>query len=43
LVSKSENLPVIYQALKQIGAAQVRTLEMAQGQKISRIVAWRFE
>ncbi|WP_373973652.1 23S rRNA (adenine(1618)-N(6))-methyltransferase RlmF [Chitinibacter sp. SCUT-21] len=43
LVSKSDNLPQIYRALKRVGAAEVQTLEMAQGQKVSRIVAWRFD
>jgi 23S rRNA (adenine1618-N6)-methyltransferase len=42
LVSKKEHLPSIYQALKRIKAIEVRTIDMAQGQKISRIVAWRF-
>jgi 23S rRNA (adenine1618-N6)-methyltransferase len=43
LVSKSSNLPGIYQALEKVGATAVRTIEMAQGQKISRIVAWSFQ
>lgn len=42
LVSKQDNLPVIYAALERIGARNVRTLDMAQGQKISRVVAWSF-
>jgi 23S rRNA (adenine1618-N6)-methyltransferase len=42
LVSKKEHLPCIYQALKRVRAIEVRTIDMAQGQKISRIVAWRF-
>lgn len=42
LVSKQDNLPLVYLALEQIGARQVKTLDMAQGQKISRIVAWSF-
>ncbi|WP_410499582.1 23S rRNA (adenine(1618)-N(6))-methyltransferase RlmF [Chitinibacter sp. S2-10] len=42
LVSKSENLPAIYRALKTLAACEVQTLTMAQGQKVSRIVAWRF-
>jgi 23S rRNA (adenine1618-N6)-methyltransferase len=42
LVSKKEHLPSIYQALKRVKAIEVRTIDMAQGQKISRIVAWRF-
>lgn len=42
LVSKQENLPLIYKALKNVKAVQVKTIDMAQGQKISRIVAWTF-
>lgn len=42
LVSKSEHLPSLYRALKRVGALEVRTLEMTQGQKISRVLAWRF-
>lgn len=43
LVSKSHNLPYIYTMLNEgVKAAQVRTIEMAQGQKISRFVAWSF-
>ena len=42
LVAKKEHLPSIYHALRQAKASEVRTIEMAQGQKISRIVAWTF-
>lgn len=42
LVSKKENLPFIYKALKDVKAVEVKTIEMAHGQKISRIVAWTF-
>lgn len=42
LISKEANLPVIYAALKKAGVAERRTLEMAQGQKKSRVVAWTF-
>jgi 23S rRNA (adenine1618-N6)-methyltransferase len=42
LVAKKEHLPSIYHALRQAKAVEVRTIEMAQGQKISRIVAWTF-
>lgn len=41
LVSKSENLPQIYRALEKI-KAKYQTIEMSQGQKKSRAVAWRF-
>jgi 23S rRNA (adenine1618-N6)-methyltransferase len=43
LISKSANLPFIYYALEQAKATEVRTIEMAQGQKISRFVAWTFK
>jgi len=42
LISKSEHLPEIYTALRIAGATEVKTINMAQGQKISRIVAWTF-
>ncbi len=42
LVSKKENLPAIYQQLQKAKAVDVKTIEMSQGQKISRIVAWTF-
>ncbi len=42
LVSKQENLPVIHHFLKSVNAKDVRTINMSQGQKMSRIVAWRY-
>lgn len=42
LVARQSNLDAIYRALKEAGARQVKTIEMAQGQKISRFVAWSF-
>jgi 23S rRNA (adenine1618-N6)-methyltransferase len=42
LVSSEINLPTIYAALKDVGAGHVNTIDMAQGNKKSRIVAWRF-
>ncbi|MGT4068530.1 UNVERIFIED_CONTAM: 23S rRNA (adenine(1618)-N(6))-methyltransferase RlmF [Aeromonas hydrophila] len=42
LVSKKENLPAAKQGLSRIGARQVRVLEMAQGNKVSRVLAWSF-
>ena len=42
LVSKASNLPELYKALKANGARQVKTINMAQGQKQSRFVAWTF-
>lgn len=40
LVSKATTLPSVYRALKKVNARQVRTIDMAQGQKQSRFVAW---
>lgn len=42
LVSRKENLPEIYRALEAVDAEKVRTIDMAQGQKQSRFVAWSF-
>jgi 23S rRNA (adenine1618-N6)-methyltransferase len=42
LVSKEINLPGIYRALKNARVTNSRTIDMAQGQKKSRIVAWTF-
>ncbi len=42
LVSKAASLPCIYRALKQAGVADMKTIDMTQGQKRSRIVAWTF-
>ncbi|MES2410881.1 MAG: 23S rRNA (adenine(1618)-N(6))-methyltransferase RlmF [Bacteroidota bacterium] len=43
LVSKKDNLKNIYKILNKVGAAEIKTIDMAQGQKISRIVAWTFQ
>ncbi|MNJ72197.1 Ribosomal RNA large subunit methyltransferase F [compost metagenome] len=43
LVSKASNLPGIQAALKKAGAQMVRIVEMGQGQKQSRMVAWTFQ
>ena len=42
LISKSAHLTQLYQTLREVGAADVRTIAMAQGQKKSRILAWTF-
>ncbi len=42
LVSKAANLPSVYRALQTVGAQQVKTIDMQQGQKQSRMVAWTF-
>nr|WP_299423294.1 23S rRNA (adenine(1618)-N(6))-methyltransferase RlmF [uncultured Emticicia sp.] len=43
LISKKEHLPSIYYYLKKVNAIEVKTINMAQGQKTSRIVAWTFK
>lgn len=42
LVSRGDNLPLIYPALNDAGAVRVVKKEMAQGQKQSRFIAWTF-
>jgi 23S rRNA (adenine1618-N6)-methyltransferase len=42
LISKASSLPGVYRAIKYSGAVENRTIEMAQGQKKSRIVAWTY-
>ncbi len=42
LVSKASNLPLIQSTLKKVGAVETRIVEMGQGQKQSRFVAWTF-
>ncbi|WP_042009759.1 23S rRNA (adenine(1618)-N(6))-methyltransferase RlmF [Aeromonas fluvialis] len=42
LVSKKENLPGAKKALSRVGVRQVRVIDMAQGNKVSRILAWSF-
>lgn len=42
IVSRASSLPVVYRALKNAKVQENRTIEMAQGQKKSRIVAWTF-
>jgi len=41
-ISKAASLPSVYRALKKVSALEVCTIEMKQGQKQSRIVAWTF-
>ncbi|GAA4318255.1 23S rRNA (adenine(1618)-N(6))-methyltransferase RlmF [Pontixanthobacter gangjinensis] len=41
LVSKRENLPRLYKQLKKLKAS-FKTIEMGQGNKISRFIAWKF-
>jgi len=42
LVSKKENLDTLYNVLKQYNPSQIETIEMIQGQKQTRFVAWTF-
>lgn len=42
LISKKETLDPLYKALKKVGASSVKTISMAQGNKVSRILAWSF-
>ena len=42
LVSKKENLPIIYKALKDLKVSEIKIIDMSQGQKITRVVAWTF-
>ena len=42
LVSAAANLPSFYNTLKKVDAFQVETIDMAQGNKKSRILAWTF-
>ena len=42
LISKSENVSPLKRYLAQLGATDIRIIKMAQGQKTSRILAWRF-
>ncbi|NGY38217.1 23S rRNA (adenine(1618)-N(6))-methyltransferase RlmF [Flavobacterium sp. XN-5] len=42
LVSKQSHLSSIYKTLNKVNAAMIKTIDMAQGQKNSRIIAWTF-
>ena len=42
LVSHSEHMPRLRRSLKDADAVVVKTIDMAQGQKKSRILAWTF-
>lgn len=42
LVSRKENLDFIYDALEDIDVLEYKTINMAHGQKISRVLAWTF-
>jgi 23S rRNA (adenine1618-N6)-methyltransferase len=42
LVSKKENLQPAYAALQKAGAVTIKTIDMAQGNKLTRVLAWSF-
>lgn len=42
LVSKKDNLQPLHRILVQTGVADFKVVEMAQGQKISRFIAWTY-
>ena len=42
LVSKKELIRDIKKSLKKLGASEIKAINMVQGNKISRIIAWRF-
>ena len=42
LVSRKEHLPELWRALEEADVVAVRTIDMAQGQKQSRFIAWTF-
>jgi 23S rRNA (adenine1618-N6)-methyltransferase len=43
LVSKGENLPAAKKLLRKLAASDVREIEMKQGNKITRILAWAYD
>lgn len=42
LVSKEDNLHKLYNALEAVNVREYKTINMQQGNKLSRILAWRF-
>lgn len=42
LVSKKENLKPFFTHLKKVGAVEIKTIDMEQGNKTSRFIAWTF-
>ncbi|GAM73301.1 ribosomal RNA large subunit methyltransferase F [Vibrio ishigakensis] len=42
LISKKENVAKLKKRLKQLEASDIKVVDMGQGQKLSRFVAWRF-
>jgi 23S rRNA (adenine1618-N6)-methyltransferase len=42
LVSKSDNIKPLKKLLSQVSVKQVKVINMSQGQKVSRLIAWSF-
>jgi 23S rRNA (adenine1618-N6)-methyltransferase len=42
LVSKKETLPMVQKVLSKVRATDIKIINMAQGQKVSRVLAWTF-
>ena len=42
LVSKKDNLKPLYKILEKAKVVDVKVVEMAQGQKVSRFIAWTY-
>lgn len=42
LISKKENVKIAVSAIKKVEAFEIKTINMKQGNKISRIIAWTF-
>ena len=43
LVSKKDLVKGMYTSLKKLGATNIKTINMGQGNKVSRIIAWSFQ
>lgn len=43
LISKKETLEGCYRTLEKVKATEVKTINMSQGQKVSRVLAWKFK
>ncbi|MGK0500758.1 MAG: 23S rRNA (adenine1618-N6)-methyltransferase [Oceanicoccus sp.] len=42
LVSKKDNIKPLYKILEKANTVEIKTIDMAQGQKVSRFIAWTF-
>ena len=42
IFSDKDNIKPLGKLLEKLGAKEVKVLEMSQGQKISRVLAWKF-